>query len=282
MIHECNRMKNQASSFCVLSVSWLVLKLPFPKSKCSSKAELCRTIGGGAKMRPFARWCDAFTRIELLVLLAVLGVIALLALPALANTNARSQRVICVNNLRQIGRAYQMWAGDHDDFIPPLVSANDGGTQSTLPGVNAWVQFSWISNELGSPKVLACPSDNARVARDFSSDPTGGLAYPGFRNNAVSYVLGHPMPEFPADWLCADRNLRMDQVSAGCSYFRMVAVVALRPPSANVQWTNSIHVNSGNVLSIDGRVEQLSNGALFRNLSQLVEDNGNIHLLVPR
>ena len=56
----------------------------------------------------------AFTRLELVVVLAVLCLLAAVTWPALAVTAARSERATCVNNLRQIGRAYQIWGSDHD------------------------------------------------------------------------------------------------------------------------------------------------------------------------
>ena len=69
----------------------------------------------------------AFTRAELLVILAVLTLLALVVLPALANTRPRSARVICANNLRQIGMAMQLWGNDHGDRPPYEVELADGG-----------------------------------------------------------------------------------------------------------------------------------------------------------
>jgi hypothetical protein len=219
-------------------------------------------------------------------MIAITGALAFLAtvvLPAVANSRARDHHLVCFNNLRQIGQALLTWAGDHGDNIPPMVSLSEGGTRQAPLSANAWYHFSWISNELQTPKVLLCPADTGRQAQDFSSDPAGGLLYPAYRNNAVSYTLGHPLAEYPDDWLSTDRNLRCHAVNSSCSYYPVAASIYPRPvPQPGIGWTNNIHVNSGNVLTRDGRVEQLSNAQLQAALTQVVEDNSIIHLLVPR
>ena len=45
-------------------------------------------------------------------------------LPQLAQTKARAQSIICVNNLKQIGLAFRTWALDNKDRFP--VSTNEG------------------------------------------------------------------------------------------------------------------------------------------------------------
>ena len=42
-----------------------------------------------------------------------------------------------------------------------------------------WFQFSWVSNELNSPKVLVCASDKQKHAAENwgSTDPTGGFRH---------------------------------------------------------------------------------------------------------
>ena len=63
--------------------------------------------------------CRAFNRIELLAVCACLGVLSLLVAPTLASNKTDSERLICFNNLRLIGRGVQMFAGDHNQPLAP-------------------------------------------------------------------------------------------------------------------------------------------------------------------
>ena len=60
----------------------------------------------------------AFTLVELLVVIAILGILAALLMPALARAKAQGYQAQCVNNLKQLGTAIQMYADEHDDRLP--------------------------------------------------------------------------------------------------------------------------------------------------------------------
>src|SRR4051812_4800485 len=72
-----------------------------------------------------------------------------LVLPALAKAKDKAQRIQCMNNMRQVGVALQMWANDHGGNFPTDLMA--------------------LSNHLSSPKLLVCPGEKLRDRREATA-----------------------------------------------------------------------------------------------------------------
>ncbi|MEO7297121.1 MAG: type II secretion system protein [Verrucomicrobiota bacterium] len=71
-----------------------------------------------------SRSISGFTFTELVVVLAVLTILVAMILPALANTQTRTQRAICLNNLRQLGIAVTVFSTENNDTLPVARSAS--------------------------------------------------------------------------------------------------------------------------------------------------------------
>jgi len=226
----------------------------------------------------------AFTRLELLGVLSALGFLAAVVLPSLANSRPRSDRVICVNNLRQIGMGLQLWGDDHHEQIPWHVAVADGGTKLHPLSANAWLHFSWLSNDLASAKVLLCPSDTGRPASDFTGSPSGGYLHSNYRNAATSYFLNaHPFGTFQGNRMVAgDRNLPVLGNSLR-SVLAAVSIIGECP--ASVSWTTALHDNAGNLLIFDGQVEQANHQQLRAAVDFAcsgADGSSYAHLCMPR
>ena len=226
-----------------------------------------------------------FGRTDLVTALAVCGVLGTLILAALADPRSRSDRMICANNLRQIGIALQVWGNDHDDLTPWNVDLAKGGTRLHPLSGNTWLHFAWLSNELSSARLLLCPSDTGVAAEDFSGDPKHGYLHPNFANRATSYFLNaHPLDASSRagdETLVGDRNVTpLTPNPTGCSILFGVSTINGCPSFAT--WGTNMHSREGNLLMFDGRVEQANPQRLRAAFDLGCDDYLSIHLSVPR
>jgi prepilin-type N-terminal cleavage/methylation domain-containing protein len=108
----------------------------------------------------------AFTLIELLLVLAIIALLAGLVLPAVTRAKEAGRGAACLSNLHQIGVALQLYVQENNNRLPfmrdkSLTLTND------LPSPDQV-----LSNHLGNPKVLQCPSDNHRLFDQTGSSYT--------------------------------------------------------------------------------------------------------------
>ncbi|MBC8094643.1 MAG: prepilin-type N-terminal cleavage/methylation domain-containing protein [Akkermansiaceae bacterium] len=208
----------------------------------------------------FSRGRKAFTLIELLCVIAIVGILAALLLPALTQGQLNAKRIQCVNNLKQIGIAFHIFAHDHHDKFPMATPMAEGGSlefaqsgyQVGGPFYFSYRHFAAMSNELITPKPLNCPSDLARAT---------AVRFSAFKNENLSYFVG-VSSEFqrPNSILAGDRNITNDA--------SRLPTIVRQPFGSVVRWTEELHRFKGNLLFADAHVEE-------RNGKQLLPAGGS-------
>lgn len=98
-----------------------------------------------------------FTLIELLVVIAIIAILAAILFPVFSRARAKARQTSCLSNLKQLGLAVDMYAQDHDEFLPPH---NDN--EAPLPAAYDWRYDTFIVRLMPYVKneqMITCPDD---------------------------------------------------------------------------------------------------------------------------
>ena len=191
-------------------------------------------------MKPNSKpWTSAFSRIELLVIVAVVVLLGGVLFPKFIQAKRKAKQISCVSNLKIIGLAFRIWGGDHGERFPMALSVTNGGALEVSNQV--WRSFQILSNELTVPLLLACPTDVRRPATNFSS----------LANSNISYFIGLDADEsMPELLLAGDFYL-----STGRPTVNKVLTIQTNDMAT---WSTMNHEGRGDVALADGSVQQFS------------------------
>lgn len=195
------------------------------------------------------------------MLIAVCVILILVFMPSLAKTRPKAHRIVCVNNLKQVGLATRIFAVENGDLLPYAAHSN----QVKLAALTAGAYYAWITNELTTPKVLVCPTDVSR--REAAS-------WTNLQSKNLSYFIGLNADETrPESILGGDRNLTMGRM-------RLPSGVARGTNLAVLGWSPELHEGNGNLAMGDGSVRHHAASYINQMRTNFLH-NGEWKLLMP-
>jgi len=195
----------------------------------------------------------AFTLLELLVVIAIIAILAVMLLPTL-NHPDRFPGAGCMSKQKQIALGLLLFADDHQNRFPSMVSVTNGGAQELTTSGEAVPCFVSITDYGLNPSSLVCPTDRKRIAIQSGQTLT--------RTNLSYFVSLNASLTNPPSYsiLTGDRHLESDGKPVAPGLFTL-------SPNQRLAWTAELHAPSkkptgGTFGFADGHVEWASQKSL--------------------
>jgi prepilin-type N-terminal cleavage/methylation domain-containing protein len=122
-------------------------------------------IGAPARGRS-SLWCpEAFTLVELLVVIAIIAVLVVIAVPAVNSAMSKGRDTRCASNLKNLSSAVLAYCSDNNGLFPNPTAPN-GGTQNDFwhrqisPYVGV-TNFDAFTGRSKMANLFLCPNDPA-------------------------------------------------------------------------------------------------------------------------
>ncbi|MGF1634642.1 MAG: type II secretion system protein [Phycisphaerae bacterium] len=144
---------------------------------------------------------NAFTLVELLVVVGIIALLVGILLPSLSAATEKARQANCLSNLRQLHTAFVLYAHDNRDQVPigyRLTKQFNSMVYSNSTGQFVLFGKLWPTGLIDVGAVLTCPSeDNPQFQFDTPQNPWP----PGVQSaNTFSGYAGRPESQLPDDF----------------------------------------------------------------------------------
>ena len=208
---------------------------------------------------------EAFTLVEMLVVVAIIGILIALLLPVLSTAKRKAQRTACISNQKQLATALLLYTERDPNGAFPSTNLSAYAPESSEWLTND-IRVSYrtiIASEIGNEKrVFVCPADKFSLAvrndeMFFVSVGAYEIAGTSYGFNAQTFPTNVPPPHYGLAGVPLERVVRPERtvLTYELSVFSGFTWHGARQiPSGNLDDLTPVR----NVMSfVDGHVEYL-------------------------